>query len=503
MSRLIQQGQFDYRIRGLAEGLVGGLFPHDYLSEYAAILNWVRKNVRYTRDPRTIEQIQMPAITVETKQGDCVTTDTKIIVVDARGHYRVKALSELRDDYHLYQALSYDFSSQRWVFKPITAWLDKGEQETYRVVQTTGYTFRCTAGHDLLLWSQKKELWEERTLADACGQLHENGARSLKQNWTLLAARQIPCLEQPSEYNDDLAWLAGAYTAEGWSDATHCGIARSGEDRVDVTRRLDALGMTYLVRDARPGTGGYINVHQHALRPLLSVCGRCAKEKHFPWDLLSAPLPLLQKLFDGYVWGDTWVNPRVGDKTRSHSSHVLMHSTISDELALQLKLAHLIFGRPLSGGGTPVVNHGGLGKNPIWRLWEATGAHYQERMPQLTNIGVRRVEYAGVAPVCDITVADTHNFVLADGTLVHNCDDSSVLIGALVGAVGAQVRLVAGAFASSPKHPRNGQPLLSHVWLEAYEPASAAWVVLDPVPGRKVNQMLGRLTRTTAMEVLS
>jgi transglutaminase-like putative cysteine protease len=83
-----------------------------------------------------------------------------------------------------------------------------------------------------------------------------------------------------------------------------------------------------------------------------------------------------------------------------------------------------------------------------------------------------------------------------------DCDDSSVVIGALVGTVGAQVRLVAGAFASSPKHPRNGQSLLSHVWLEAFEPAAGAWVVLDPVPGRKVNQMLGRLTRTVAMEVL-
>jgi len=84
-----------------------------------------------------------------------------------------------------------------------------------------------------------------------------------------------------------------------------------------------------------------------------------------------------------------------------------------------------------------------------------------------------------------------------------DCDDASVLVGSLVGSVGAQVRLVAGSFASSPKHPGSGLPLLSHVWLEAYEPSSGAWVVLDPVPGRKVGQMLGRLVRTAAMEVLS
>jgi transglutaminase-like putative cysteine protease len=82
-----------------------------------------------------------------------------------------------------------------------------------------------------------------------------------------------------------------------------------------------------------------------------------------------------------------------------------------------------------------------------------------------------------------------------------DCDDLSVLVGTLVGLVGAQVRLVAGAFGHSPTAP-DGNKVLSHVWLEAFDPTSGAWVVLDPVPGRRVDQMLGRLVRTVAMEVL-
>jgi len=71
MARFIQKGQFDYRLRALAEKITAGLWPHDYLSEYAAILHWVQSNIRYSRDPRSIEQLKTPAVTVETKTGDC------------------------------------------------------------------------------------------------------------------------------------------------------------------------------------------------------------------------------------------------------------------------------------------------------------------------------------------------------------------------------------------------------------------------------------------------
>lgn len=71
MARFVRQGQYDYRLRALAEKLVADLWPHDYLSEYAAVLNWTRANIRYSRDPRTIEQVKTPAVIVETKTGDC------------------------------------------------------------------------------------------------------------------------------------------------------------------------------------------------------------------------------------------------------------------------------------------------------------------------------------------------------------------------------------------------------------------------------------------------
>lgn len=68
-----------------------------------------------------------------------------------------------------------------------------------------------------------------------------------------------------------------------------------------------------------------------------------------------------------------------------------------------------------------------------------------------------------------------------------DCDDKAVLISALIGHLGGRSRFSAGAFKRAP----SGRPILAHVWCEAHDPASNAWIVLDPVPGRRVHQMLG------------
>lgn len=71
MVKFIRDGQMDSSLRALAERIVQGIREHDYLSEYAAVLNWIRRNIRYTRDPRTIEQVKRPKTVVETGNGDC------------------------------------------------------------------------------------------------------------------------------------------------------------------------------------------------------------------------------------------------------------------------------------------------------------------------------------------------------------------------------------------------------------------------------------------------
>lgn len=76
-----------------------------------------------------------------------------------------------------------------------------------------------------------------------------------------------------------------------------------------------------------------------------------------------------------------------------------------------------------------------------------------------------------------------------------DCDDQCTLIGTMVGSIGGKVRYVAGAFNRAP----DGEPIYSHVWAEAFDPTSKAWIVLDPVPGRNVASMLRKLVDSLAV----
>jgi len=72
-----------------------------------------------------------------------------------------------------------------------------------------------------------------------------------------------------------------------------------------------------------------------------------------------------------------------------------------------------------------------------------------------------------------------------------DCDDMTVLIGALCASIGAAVRAITVAFNSMVYR---GERQYSHVFPAVQEPTTGAWLVLDPVAGDKTAQMLGRVT---------
>jgi hypothetical protein len=95
----------------------------------------------------------------------------------------------------------------------------------------------------------------------------------------------------------------------------------------------------------------------------------------------------------------------------------------------------------------------------------------------------------------DIEQVKTPRAVLETET--GDCDDQSVLVATLCATLGAKTRFVAGAFQRSG----SGEPIFGHVWAEAFDPTSRAWIVLDPVPGRNVSRMIKRLVGSIVAEV--
>jgi hypothetical protein len=80
--------------------------------------------------------------------------------------------------------------------------------------------------------------------------------------------------------------------------------------------------------------------------------------------------------------------------------------------------------------------------------------------------------------------------ILEGGRPNLDCDDMSAMLGALVLAVGGNVRFVTVAFKNAFF---NGSRQYSHVFAQALEPRTGLWIVLDPVAAEKTGEMMTRI----------
>lgn len=71
MVRLTKAYRHTLPIRDRAERLIAALDQKDYWGELAAIHNFVRDGVRYTRDVFDVETLKTPIETLRSMQGDC------------------------------------------------------------------------------------------------------------------------------------------------------------------------------------------------------------------------------------------------------------------------------------------------------------------------------------------------------------------------------------------------------------------------------------------------
>lgn len=78
MRRVVLSGKKSLPVRHTALFIVDGLYQKDYLGEIKAIHKFVRDCIRYTRDIRGVETVQIPELTLRIKKGDC---DDKAILI--------------------------------------------------------------------------------------------------------------------------------------------------------------------------------------------------------------------------------------------------------------------------------------------------------------------------------------------------------------------------------------------------------------------------------------
>jgi hypothetical protein len=180
------------------------------------------------------------------------------------------------------------------------------------------------------------------------------------------------------------------------------------------------------------------------LKESLRELGHTASEKSLTNDFLSLGRPQLIAIMDGYCDGDAYLpsrsNRRRLFKTRHQgkyhykNSYILRYYTASENLADQLRLIHFILGRPLYSWYRS--SSGGAGENPLpqWQLVEFKNPSYG-RVNGLRDLGelkIKSAEDSMKMPVYDIEVADNHNFMLANGAMVHNCANKAFLLTSLL-----------------------------------------------------------------------
>ena len=73
IARLIREGAKDFYVRQKAIEIfrASGARPKDRLGEVCALFNWVRRNIRYTRDIFQVELLHSARRMLELRAGDC------------------------------------------------------------------------------------------------------------------------------------------------------------------------------------------------------------------------------------------------------------------------------------------------------------------------------------------------------------------------------------------------------------------------------------------------
>lgn len=99
----------------LARSIVANVAGHDYRAEAEAVQEWVKANIRYSRDPVGAELLQTPQVTLRKRQGDCDDHASLVAaLLGALGHkMRLVAVGFAPGQYaHVYAE---DFLSSQWL----------------------------------------------------------------------------------------------------------------------------------------------------------------------------------------------------------------------------------------------------------------------------------------------------------------------------------------------------------------------------------------------------
>lgn len=256
----------------------------------------------------------------------------------------------------------------------------------------------------------------------------------------------------------DRALVEGLYVSDGWSENYRFAISgKDGcpkeEQKRAVVAICDKLGINTRWHEK------YVSVNDADWALRMQTMGTHAPQKH----LLSIDLDegAAAATLRG-VMADSGKNTRGSERT---------FTTTSRLLAVQTRVLHKMFG--ITCGWSFIENHGGLGKNPIYRLGTRGKSRVDGRSGWLLR--VRCVERAvAEVPCWDIQTDDHRVYLPEHDVTVSQCDDLTI---AYLSGYLAAVESV-GARAAVVGHSYSPDRMIGHVLGAVFD--KGRWWYADP-----------------------
>ena len=385
----------------------GPCAPKNDAGEVQAVWNFIVANVRYVLDPDGYDLFCTVKKTLEAGAGDCFPVET--LVLHESGE--MGPIGDVRVGDRIHDGEGFVDVLKTW---------ERTTKQVHAVGLNNNSTLRLSPEHRVLR-VPRADYTNPSTGAvlrgrvpGTCVMAEEARVESLALNDDLLQPRAFAAGRQ--HLDPDIAFLVGAYLAEGWvtGDRLHiAGIANSKGVRELVEQLYTRLGLPFTAthKDIRARVADV---------PVLASLGlgRVAAVKHLPhvdWDNETAAAIVL--------------GMEMGDGGWSTSGKNMVYSTISRELALQYRVLKRQLG--FSASMRCLVNHGGAGQNPVYRVTVRVDNQLKP-WARVRSLAVESEEHECV----DITTATGRVYLPEADVIVHNCDDMTICFGALLRALG-------------------------------------------------------------------
>jgi len=421
--------------------------PKTVRGQAQAILDELRKKTVYVQDPVNTELIARPHVTL------CL--DEHGLCMPAADCFPEGTLL-LRDDMEFVPIQDIQVGDRIWGHNDWTVvqnkWF-KGELELDAVQMNNGSTALLTPDHKM--WVARCDRHNRRTTTPPCPcpiddlRLERVKVSELKKKDRLIQPKRVAFGSESMD--PDRAWIEGLFVSDGWTshDSSFEISGQDGCPKEANKRKIEALCKAWGI--PTKWYRKYISVSDRSWSQRMQKMGHRAPNKHALSINLSEEAA--GRLLDG-IMADS--GQHTNDLGRTFT-------TTSRQLMLQTRVLHRMFGR--SCGYSYIVNHGGLGENPIWRL----SVRATKRAEKVLR--VRDVQRAVTrAPCWDIATSDHMVYLPEHDVTVSNCDDLCVCLGSALLSLGIETRVLGQAY---------GTEQATHVILAVYDPADG-WLKIDP-----------------------